>query len=220
MGNLDSYLRVNTNESGLIMDEKFKRRLTKQQIFSIPNILSFVRFLLIPVIIVLYCAYKQYLFAAGVVVFSAITDVVDGFIARKFNMITDLGKFLDPVADKLTQAAMIVCAATINWWIVFLLVLMIVRELLLFIWGYLFFKKNDKVNSARWYGKLSTVVVYLVMFILFVFPNLQTDIVGILFSACVIVVVLSTILYGNFYVSLFRQYKREEKANSQLKSEN
>jgi cardiolipin synthase len=148
-----------------------------------------------------------------VVVLSALTDVVDGFIARRYNMITDLGKFLDPLADKLTQAAMIICVATKNWWIVFLLVIMIVRELLLFIWGLLFFKKNDAVHSSRWYGKLSTVVVYLSMFVIFLFPTLGIEIIKTLFSVCVVVVALSAVLYGNFYLTLFRKHKREQNNN-------
>lgn len=210
---MENFLGVNTNEMELVVDEKFKKRLTKKQIFSIPNILSFIRILLIPVIIVLYCTFNQHIIAAGVVVLSALTDVVDGFIARRYNMITDLGKFLDPLADKLTQAAMIICVATKNWWIVFLLVIMIVRELLLFIWGLLFFRKNDAVNSSRWYGKLSTVVVYLSMFVIFLFPTLGIEIINTLFSVCVIVVALSAVLYGNFYLSLFRKHKRENNNN-------
>lgn len=210
---MENFLGVNTNEMELVVDEKFKKRLTKKQIFSIPNILSFIRILLIPVIIVLYCTFNQHIIAAGVVVLSALTDVVDGFIARRYNMITDLGKFLDPLADKLTQAAMIICVATKNWWIVFLLVIMIVRELLLFIWGLLFFRKNDAVNSSRWYGKLSTVVVYLSMFVIFLFPTLGIEIIKTLFSVCVVVVALSAVLYGNFYLTLFRKHKKEQNNN-------
>ena len=206
---MESLLGVNTNQTEHIVDEKFKKRLTKQQIFSIPNILSFVRLLLIPVIIVLYCTFNEHVFAAGVVVFSALTDVVDGFIARRFNMITDLGKFLDPLADKLTQAAMIICVATKCWWIVFLLIIMLIRELLLFVWGLLFFRKNDAVSSSRWFGKLSTVVVYLSMFVIFLFPTLSVEIINTLFSICVIVVALSAILYGNYYFKLFRKSKKK-----------
>ena len=119
-------------------------------------------------------------------------------------MITDLGKFLDPVADKLTQGAMIICIATKTWWVVFLLVLMLIREILMFAWGYIYFKKNDKVNSSRWYGKLSTVVVFLTMFVLFSFPSLNPTIIAVLIACCGFVVVLSTVLYGLFYHKLFK----------------
>lgn len=200
---------ASTNKREIVMDDKFKRRLTKNQILSIPNLLSLVRFLLIPVFVVLYCAYDLYLFAAGVVVFSALTDVVDGFIARRFNMVTDLGKFLDPVADKLTQAAMVICVATKHWWIIFLLVLMAIREVLMFLWGYFFFKKNDKVNSAKWYGKVSTVVVFATMFSLFAFPLMPTWLIVSLVFLCGFVVMGSLILYGLFYHKLFREYNNK-----------
>ena len=177
----------------------------KNRIITIPNILSTVRLLLIPLIIWLYLGKQDYPLTGIVVIISALTDIVDGFIARRFNMITDLGKFLDPVADKLTQGAMIICIATKNWWVVFLLVVMLVREILMFLWGYVYFKKHDKVNSSRWYGKLSTVVVFLTMFVLFAFPSLNPVIIGVLIACCGLVVVLSTILYGLFYHRLFKK---------------
>ena len=94
------------------MNKLIRSRLTKKDVFTIPNILSFFRILLIPVIVVLYCVYQKYLISTLIIVISGITDVVDGKIARKFNMISDFGKFIDPVADKLTQAAMLFCLMT------------------------------------------------------------------------------------------------------------
>ncbi len=85
---------------------------TRKQLFTIPNLLSLLRLCMIPLIIWLYCAKKNYALTAAVLVLSGITDTVDGFIARRFNMVTDLGKALDPVADKLTQAAMMFCLLT------------------------------------------------------------------------------------------------------------
>ena len=84
-------------------------KFTKEDIFTIPNILSFLRILMIPGIVVLYCVYQEYAWATALIVLSGITDVVDGRIARTFNMVSDFGKMLDPVADKLTQAAVVVC---------------------------------------------------------------------------------------------------------------
>ncbi|MBQ3115916.1 MAG: CDP-alcohol phosphatidyltransferase family protein [Clostridia bacterium] len=192
------------------MKEQFKKRLTKKQIFSIPNILSYIRILLVPAIIVLYCVYGLYYWSAGLIVFSAITDVADGFIARKFNMVTDFGKFIDPVADKITQCAMVFCASMINWWVCFLLVCMLTREILLFLWGLMLFRKQDRVSCSCWYGKASTVIVYASMFSLFIFPFMPEKIVAILFSTCFIAVALSTILYGNYYYSIFRKLKKEK----------
>ena len=78
---------------------------TRKQLFTIPNLLSLLRLCMIPLIIWLYCTQKNYALTAVVLVLSGLTDMVDGYIARRFNMVTDLGKALDPVADKLTQAS-------------------------------------------------------------------------------------------------------------------
>ena len=83
-----------------------RKYLKKENILTIPNLLSLIRILLIPFIIWLYCAQKAYLCTIIVIALSGFTDIIDGKIARKFNMVSDVGKVLDPVADKLTQATL------------------------------------------------------------------------------------------------------------------
>ena len=85
---------------------------SQSRILTIPNLLSFFRLCLIPVFMWLYCVEKNYLWTGIILILSGLTDTVDGIIARKFNMISDLGKVLDPIADKLTQAAMLFCLLT------------------------------------------------------------------------------------------------------------
>ena len=90
------------------------KKFTKKEIFSIPNIMGYFRILLIPVFCYLYItaeSEREYLYAAFVVLISSLTDLFDGKIARRFNMITELGKALDPIADKLTHGALAVCLA-------------------------------------------------------------------------------------------------------------
>lgn len=82
------------------------------KVFTIPNLLSFFRICLIPVIVWLYCSRKEYLWTAAVLLLSGLTDIADGFIARHFHMVSTVGKVLDPVADKLTQGAMLFCLLT------------------------------------------------------------------------------------------------------------
>ena len=72
----------------------------------VPNILTIIRFLLIPVIIA-FAIQHDYIAAIIVLTISGITDILDGFIARKFNFITDFGKLMDPLADKATQVALL-----------------------------------------------------------------------------------------------------------------
>ena len=85
---------------------------TRNKILTIPNMLSLFRLCLIPVIMWLYCVKENYLWAGIILIVSGITDTVDGFVARHFHMTSDLGKVLDPVADKLTQAARLVWLLT------------------------------------------------------------------------------------------------------------
>ena len=87
----------------------------KKEVFTIPNFLSLFRLLLIPVYIIIYLNAEEitdYYIAGGILAVSCLTDLVDGQIARRFNMISTVGKVLDPLADKLTQLALIHCLAT------------------------------------------------------------------------------------------------------------
>ena len=75
------------------------KRFSKNAILTIPNLISLFRILLIPLIIWLYCGKKQYAATIAVVAISGVSDIIDGKIARKFNMVSDVGKVLDPIAD-------------------------------------------------------------------------------------------------------------------------
>ena len=102
----------------------------KNKIITIPNILSFFRICLIPVLVWLYCFKDDYLLTVIIFILSGITDVVDGFIARRFDMISDFGKAFDPVADKLTQITMLFCLVTRFELLLIPLVILIIKEVL------------------------------------------------------------------------------------------
>lgn len=185
------------------MRTEIKSRLTKKDIWTIPNILSFFRILLVPVMVLCYLYVENPWAVVGVIMVSGVTDVADGYIARRFNMISDFGKFIDPVADKLTQVAMAGCLI-IRYplmWVLFLL--MIMRESCLFIWGYLAIRENNYMSGAKWYGKVSTAVVYAMMFFLFLLPKMPVA-ANIMIVICVIVVGGSMILYGKYYYDVFK----------------
>ena len=101
---------------------------SQSKILTIPNLLSFFRLCLIPVFMWLYCVERNYLWTGIILIISGLTDTVDGIIARKFNMISDLGKVLDPIADKVTQAAMLFCLLTRFPLMIAPLALMVVKE--------------------------------------------------------------------------------------------
>ena len=87
-------------------------KITTKSVFTIPNILSLIRLIMIPFIVWFYCEKEDYTTTAILLILSGLTDMVDGYIARHYNMISDIGKMLDPVADKLTQLAMLYCFTT------------------------------------------------------------------------------------------------------------
>jgi cardiolipin synthase len=143
----------------------------------------------------------------GVIVVSGLTDMADGYIARRYNMISEFGKFIDPVADKLTQVSMAACLIVRYplMWLLFLL--MVLRESCLFIWGYLALRKNSYMSGAKWYGKLSTALVYGVMFFLFLLPEMQTG-ANIMIIVCSVAVTVAMVLYGKYYFDVFRQQRK------------
>ena len=146
-------------------------RLKKDNILTIPNLMSLFRILLIPAIIWLYRRgdYKQ---AIAVVALSALTDVLDGKVARRFHMVSDVGKVLDPVADKFTQISMLFCLVSRYAWLWYLVGFFVCKELLQALMGYVVLRRKESVDGAQWFGKASTVVFYGVMILLFVFPAL------------------------------------------------
>ena len=140
-------------------NERNYKEEIKQEAFTLPNLFSYLRLILIPVFVVLYVK-DHYAYALGVLIVSWVSDVLDGFIARRFNMVTDLGKVLDPLADKLTQAAMIICVATTYHTMWILVGLLVIKELAMFTMGLYVLKVTNELNSARWYGKLCTAAMF------------------------------------------------------------
>ena len=130
---------------------------------NIPNILTLFRIVLIPFIVITVMN-DDYIMAIVFFVISGLTDVLDGCIARKFNFITDFGKLIDPLADKLTQIATlvsIVIKGLIPYWI---LIVILLKEVIM-ICGASFLYGKSTVVSSRWFGKLSTVVLYIAIFL-------------------------------------------------------
>lgn len=170
-------------------------KITKQEVFTIPNILSFLRILMIPGIVVLYCLYEEYLWATGLIILSGITDIVDGKIARKFNMISDLGKILDPIADKLTQAAVVLCLSLRYPYMIWMFVLMFVKELTMGITGILSIKYSGNVHGADWHGKTVTVLLYAMMVLHLAWVDMPIEVSNIILLVCAVMMVISLALY-------------------------
>lgn len=151
---------------------------SKRDIFTIPNLLCFFRIILIPVYITAYFKAvddQQYLFAAAILAVSCLTDMADGYIARKFHMITNLGKILDPLADKLTQFALILSLAVKYTVLYPVLALFLTKEL--FQGGALIFfaHKGKVLPGALWAGKICTTVLFVSLILLVMFPRIPSQ---------------------------------------------
>ena len=124
----------------------------------VPNILTIIRFLLIP-IIVIFAFENNYIATIIVLTISGLTDVLDGYIARKYNFISNFGKLMDPLADKMTQIALLGTLAIQKIIPVWIIVVVIIKEFLM-VSGASFLYGKELVVSSKWYGKLTTVLFY------------------------------------------------------------
>lgn len=155
----------------------------KKEIFTIPNLLSLFRLVLIPIYIAIYLSAKtaaDYYLAAGILAVSCLTDLIDGKIARHFNMISSLGKILDPLADKATQFTLIICLAlkyNVLWYLVGLFVL---KESFQLIAGAINLRKGKMLKGALISGKICTTVLFISLIVMVMLPNLSEKVVNIL----------------------------------------
>lgn len=172
----------------------------EDKIFTIPNILSLLRVIAIPFFIWAYTE-EFYETAAIIALASAVTDVIDGFIARTFHMVSTLGKALDPIADKLSQISIAIMLCTKFRIMILLLSLLIFKEIIQGIVSLEVVKKTGTTYSSLWYGKLSTVLIYSTFILHLFWIEIPYTLSQILNIACDIMMVISLILY------MIRNYK-------------
>ena len=184
------------------------KRFTKKDIFTIPNLMSYFRILLIPVFCTVYMSAKSskdYYVAAGILLVSSLTDMFDGMIARRYNMITELGKAIDPIADKLTHAALAICLAfryPLMWGV---LLLMVMKEGYMAIMGIIFLRHGKMLDGAMWFGKVCTASLFVIMLLLVFLPQLPIKLVNgfIVFMMCMLGI---TFL---LYIPVFKGMRQE-----------
>lgn len=175
---------------------------------TIPNWLCFLRIALIPIFSVLFIK-EHYIIAFVLMIIAAVTDLLDGKIARKYNMVSNLGKILDPIADKLSQVAIVIILIFKFWSfegiLKYLLFLFIAKELIMVIAGAVLLAKGMRPVAAEMWGKVATTVFYIFMIaIIAIGPN--GALVGVWFFKALptpvvyVMVIISVILA---FVSLF-----------------
>lgn len=152
----------------------------KKEIFTIPNLLSLFRLVLIPLYVAIYLNARNnadYYLAAAILAVSCLTDLIDGQIARRCNMISTVGKVLDPFADKITQFTLVICLS-IKYPILWTLIILIfVKEIFQLTAGIICFKKGRMLKGAQITGKICTTVLFVSLIILVMMPDISYTIV-------------------------------------------
>ncbi len=186
-----------------------KERILKEY-FSIPNLMGYFRILLIPVYLFLYIraeTTEEYYVAAVVLLISFLTDLFDGKIARRFNMVTEFGKILDPVADKLTQGAMAVSFSYKYPAMGILLLVFLGKECLMGMLGLYMMKKDYRMDGAQKHGKVCTAVLDLVMILILILPGMSVMAVNLLAGIAIAVMLVSLALYLRMYWCVWNRMK-------------
>lgn len=190
---------------------------------TIPNWLSFIRIALIPVFVVLFL--KGYVLTAVIIMaLAAITDLFDGKIARKFNQVSNLGKILDPIADKLSQMAIVVVLIVTYWdnAIKYLFMFFIVKEVIMIIGGVILLSMGMRPTAAEIWGKVATNVFYIGMIIIlalgengalcnilnFTLPSFITWAIVIISAICTLISLLG---YAPGFIRQIKEKKSNEK---------
>ena len=176
-----------------------KLKIKKSDWYAIPNILGYIRLLLIPLFVWRYLTASsslEFYTAALIVAISSLTDMLDGKIARKYNAITELGKIIDPVADKFTLCAILVCF-TIRYEKAFiiLLALFMVKELSMGLLSLVLLNKGKKLDGAKWFGKFATALIDVIVVLLLLFPNISPNVIYIAIFVMGAVMFFAFIMY-------------------------
>lgn len=153
----------------------------KKDFFTIPNMLSLFRLVLIPVYITIYLNAKQdseFFLAGAILAVSCLTDMIDGQIARRFNMISNIGKVLDPLADKLTQLALTICLSIKYPALRSVLLLLLIKEVFQVTVAYIMFRRGKVLPGSLLAGKVCTTVLFVSLILLVLIPNLDLRIVS------------------------------------------
>ena len=152
---------------------------------NVPNVLTYIRIALVPIFVVLFFTTNLY-YALAIFVLACLTDVIDGFIARKFNMVTNLGKILDPFADKLLKLSTLICFVSVNIIPLWFLIVMLSLDLFLLVSGAIILKRGI-IIKANWFGKLGTLFISLGVLLCFFYEYLKNWNLYILYFGLAIV---------------------------------
>lgn len=175
---------------------------------NVPNILTIVRLFMVPSFVFCYVGgcegtlqYGVY-YAAALFILAALTDVLDGYIARKYNQITDFGKLADPLADKMMQIAALVCLTYYGRIAPWILCVYLVKEGLLIIGGAHLLKVFKYVVYSKWSGKAATVVLFICIIVIMIFDTIPRSTASWLMGGCVFFTLVALFNYIKMYANV------------------
>jgi cardiolipin synthase len=174
----------------------------KKEIVTIPNLLSLFRILLIPIYVGIYLHAKEpkdYILSAVILAVSALTDMMDGLIARRCHMISRVGKILDPLADKATQGILMICLAIRYPEIWYMFGLFLIKEGFMIIVGFINMRRGRMLKGALFAGKVCTTVLFLALIVLIVYPDMPPRTLHILMAVCIAFMLFSFSMYFAAY---------------------
>ncbi len=174
---------------------------------NIPNALTIIRFLLIPGFVYYFFSPMEYGVRIAIVIFvvAGLTDILDGFIARKYNLITRLGIVLDPLADKLMLLTVLISITLKNQIPFWIIVVVAIKETLLILGAITLFNDHDIVVPANRFGKISTIAFYTaILAIAFDLPYSQLFLDGF-----VLLTVVALVVYVNNYINIRHHHKMD-----------
>ena len=198
------------------MSNEQKNEVISKDLMTIPNAISFFRILLITPFVAFFIE-RMYVAAAITVGISGLSDCIDGYIARKFHQESELGKVLDPLADKLTLIAVGICLIFIEPYVLPLMIIMVLKDVLMIIGGTIVINQGIIPPKSSWYGKLSTFMFYIsvsmiVLMALFNYVNkpLSLAVLGITAG----MMIFSLINYAMIFIKIQKQVKAEKSSAS------
>ena len=183
---------------------------TTGRVVTLPNLLSLIRLLMIPVIVWFYIKQQDYIMTLILVALSLLTDIVDGWIARSFHSISRVGKILDPAADKLTQAAVLFCLVTRFPHMIYPLVFIFVKELTMLWLGYIMYRKTNVIVGAKWYGKLTTGLLYGTFALHLGWINIPPVVSDVLIILCMVMMAFAFMMYVLRIFAIMKEEGKKE----------
>ena len=181
-----------------------------KKILTIPNLITLFRLLLIPAIIVTYVVYDLHILVLIFLVLSAISDLLDGFIARKFNMVSHFGRIFYPMVDKLTVISLLFALSTTYKIMLYFALLIMAKELFSGIIGLFVFCKIKKTINSEWHGKITTLLIYLLIFTHVIFQDISKVYTYVLIGICTIALINSCVLYVRRFLKERRTYLNKD----------